>query len=120
MEDEKSVREVYLQVLSIGLPDCRVDVAVNGAEGVDAFCEALHGILIIDLRMPVMDGETAFHKIEEICREQNIEMPAVIFCTGFTTSDTILNITKENPKHCILNKPFDTNSLVKNLLSRIK
>jgi two-component system response regulator AtoC len=120
VEDEKSVREIYFQVLSGSLPECRVDLAVNGEEGVEAFREAFHGILIMDLRMPIMDGETAFHEIEKLCSEENIEMPSVIFCTGFIASDSVQHIIDDNPKHCLMTKPFDTDLLLKELSARMK
>ena len=46
VDDEKAVRTVFLQIISYGLPDCRVDIAVNGVEAVEAFRSVHYGFRI--------------------------------------------------------------------------
>ena len=112
VDDEKTIREVFTQVISYGLPECRIDVAINGAEAVESFRTIHHGLLLMDLKMPIMDGETAFHKIEEICKAENWEMPPVIFCTGYAPSEELRKIIANSQLHSLLHKPVTNDVLL--------
>jgi len=105
VDDEKTIRDLFQRILALRLPTCRIDVAVNGAEAVEQFHEAHHAVIMMDLRMPVMDGHAAFLEIQKLCRAENIEMPSVIFCTGYEPPDIIKKLTEKNSSHCILHKP---------------
>jgi len=120
VDDEKSIREIFFQVLSYGLKNCRMDMAVNGLEAVEMFRQAHHAVILMDLRMPVMDGREAYEEIRKYCREQNWELPAVIFCTGYAPTHEIANIVASNPRHCVLQKPVDNDTLVEALQARLK
>ena len=119
VDDETMIRDLFRRLLSLRLPDCRIDVAINGAEAVEQFHAAHHGVIMMDLRMPVMDGQTAFLEIQKICRDENIEMPAVVFCTGFEPPDTVRTLIAGNPAHCILRKPVTDKILVEALQPRL-
>lgn len=118
-DDDKAIREMYELVLSCDLPDCRIDMAVNGAEVVESFRAVHHGLLVMDVRMPVMDGEEAFREIRKICESENVEMPSIIFCTGFEAPHALRNIVAENPRHCVLNKPVDPDTLIEAMKLRL-
>ncbi len=118
-DDEKSIRDLFFQVMSYGLSDCRVDVVVDGREAVDAFRQGRHSVLIIDLMMPGMDGEQAFNEIEKLCKAENWDMPSVIFCTGFDPSNRIQDIIKHKPAHCLLMKPVRNEQLLEAIKTRL-
>ena len=118
-DDEKVIRTVFSQILSYGLPNCRVDVAVNGDEAVNAFRAGHHGVIIMDLKMPVMDGEQAFFEIKDICKKEGWEMPAIIFCTGYDPSANIQKIVANSRTHYLLHKPVRGNVLLEVLKSRL-
>lgn len=118
-DDEQSIREVFRRVLSYGLPKCRIDLAVNGAEAVESFRQAHQGVILMDLHMPVMSGDRAFMEIRHICMESGWEMPAVVFCTGYEPPHEIHNIVSENPKHCVLRKPVSNDTLIEALRLRM-
>lgn len=120
VDDEKAIRDVFSLVLSLGLPDCRVDLAINGAEAVDCFRDVHHAVLLMDLHMPVMDGETAFVEIEKICEVEKWQMPSVVFCTGYEPSNVLKNMIDGNPSHCVLRKPVANNILLGALKERIE
>jgi len=119
VDDEKTIRHLFLQIISYGLPDCRIDMAVNGAEAVEMFRQGHHQVVLMDLKMPVMDGQQAFQEIQNICNAENLKMPAVIFCTGYAPPSLIENIIQENPTHCLLKKPCTNQQLMDTIKSRL-
>lgn len=120
VDDQSTVREVFKTILSLKIAECRVDVAVNGAEAVDVFRQAQHDILLMDLHMPIMDGETAFYEIEKLCKTEGIRMPAVIFCTGYSPSEKFVKRVAANPLHCILHKPVTGDDLMAAIQPRLR
>ena len=120
VDDEYEIRELFRRVLSCNRPNCRIDVAVNGAEAVESFRQARQGVILMDLHMPVMNGECAFIEIREMCYENKWEMPSFIFCTGFEPSYEICHIVAKAPKHCILRKPISNAALLDALQLRLQ
>ena len=120
VDDERTIREIFMQVLKFGLKDCRLDMAVNGLEALEMFRQVHHSVILMDLRMPVMDGREAFDEMRRHCREHKWEMPAVIFCTGYAPPHEVGNIVSGNPRHCVLQKPVDNETLIEALQTRLK
>ena len=111
-DDEKGIRRLFKVILASALPDRKIDVAVNGAEAVEFFSQGHHGVLLMDLRMPVMDGHAAFREIDRMCKVRNWEMPAVVFCTGFMPPSTVREIVAQGGAHSLLPKPVSSDTLV--------
>jgi CheY-like chemotaxis protein len=120
VDDEKAIRSLFQMILSEELPGCRVDMASNGQEALDAFKALHHAVLLMDLHMPVMDGHRAFCEIERHCRAGNWEMPSFVFCTGFAPPDALLNAIDDSVNHCLLSKPVDTMTLVNAVRTRLR
>jgi CheY-like chemotaxis protein len=118
-DDDTAILEMFKLVLNCDLPDYRVDVAVNGQEVVDAFHDVHYGVIVLDIRMPMMNGDQAFEAIRKICGDQNLEMPAFIFSTGYDPPRNLENIVAAVPKHCILRKPVQPSVLVDALKARM-
>ena len=101
------------------MPDYRLNIAVNGAEAIEMFRHNHHAMLLLDLRMAVMDGEKAFAAIETLCAEQNWEMPAVIFCTGYDPTPKVREIIAKDPRHCLLSKPVPNDILLETIKAHL-
>ena len=117
VDDE--IRKLFRQLIALELPHCKLDVAVNGAEAIEIFRHVHHGLIIMDVRMSVMDGETAFTEIEKLCAEKNWEMPAVLFCTGFDASPKVSSIIAKNPRHGLVCKPVPNDELLEAIKARL-
>jgi|APCry1669188910_1035180.scaffolds.fasta_scaffold98991_1 CheY-like chemotaxis protein len=119
VDDERAILETLGRILSLRMPNCRIDVAVNGAEAVEQFSAAHHGVILMDLNMPVMDGQTAFIEIKKRCHEEKSEMPSVVFCTGYDPPDTLQTLIAGCPAHCVLRKPMTNKLLLETLQHRL-
>ncbi|HTR40813.1 MAG TPA: response regulator [Pseudomonadales bacterium] len=67
------------QLTKIG---CRVDVAINGVEVINAWREKKYRIILLDCQMPEMDGYATVQKIREIERAENLPHTYVIAVTA--------------------------------------
>ena len=83
IDDEDTVRTIACQVLERG--GCRTLQAGDGQEGVDVFRRQPEAIdlILLDLTMPVMDGEEAFRIIRSIRPDARI-----IVTSGYNRQDT--------------------------------
>ena len=120
VDDEGPVRKLFKMILAEDMPSLIIDEACNGLEAVRAFREHNHGVVTMDLRMPVMDGLQAFHNLEKVCEEDRCRMPVVIFCTGFVPPDSVNDIVARGPHHQLLHKPVRSAVIVEAIQNGIK
>lgn len=120
VDDEGTIVRLFQMILSTALPSVKIDTASNGIEAVELFGTGHHGVILMDLHMPGMDGYAAFNRIERMCRDRGWEMPCVIFCTGFTPPDTVSNVVNSNPVHALLTKPVGGQTLIEAVKSRLQ
>lgn len=112
VDDERSILRLFQMILASALPDVKIDLASNGEEAIASFKKEHHGVFVMDLKMPVMDGQMAFTQIQNFCKEKNWEMPSVVFCTGFPPPDFVTNIVSKDSTHSLLLKPVSGETLV--------
>jgi two-component system, NtrC family, response regulator AtoC len=113
VDDERSIRRLFAMVLASELPEHHIDSAEDGSQALEAFRLHHHALLLMDLRMPVMDGRAAFVEIEKACREANWEMPSVVFCTGYAPPDAVRIVVETSRDfHALIAKPVSTETLV--------
>ena len=110
LADDSAVnREILLNALSkLG---CTTDIAVNGKEALEAARSTTYGLILMDLKMPDMDGIEAIRKIRALPGDR-ARVPIVVLTAGATSAEK---------KHCeelsvddFLIKPVD-----KTLLAQI-
>ena len=75
--------------------------------------------MVMDVKMPVMDGVTAFYEIQKVCEAENWKMPAVIFCTGYAPTGRVQRIVDSSATHCLLMKPVKESLLVNEIAARL-
>jgi two-component system sensor histidine kinase/response regulator len=84
-EDGRTNQMVGIQVLrKLGYT---ADIAVNGAEAVEAWRLNKYGIILMDCHMPEMDGYEATRKIRELEAEQNLKPTRIIAMTASTMAE---------------------------------
>ena len=76
VDDEESIRLLYKEEFEEG--GYEVLLASNGEEALQIFAETSPDLLVIDIKMPGMDGIELLKKV----REQSRDIP-VILCTAY-------------------------------------
>jgi len=112
VDDEAPIRKLFNMILSIGIVGAEIDEACNGLEAVRLFQDKRHGIILMDLRMPVMGGFQAYLTIKNVCSEAKLLMPAFIFCTGFASPAAVQEIVGEGKSCRLLMKPTKSADLI--------
>jgi PAS domain S-box-containing protein len=119
VDDEESLRSIFGQLIGMFLPHLKVDFAEDGEEAVTSFSKHHQAIIIMDLAMPRLNGEDAYHMIRNNCKSKNWQEPAVIFCTGFAPSQSIHDLVENNPLLLMLNKPIGKKDLINAITDRL-
>ncbi len=120
VDDEPSIVNLFKLIIENYIQGVVVDKATNGAEALEMFRQRRYDVIVMDLHMPVMDGQTAFLEIEEVCRLKQWPMPRVVFCTGYAPRDVVKRAISEGDRHTLLNKPVRSEVLVKAVQTRLE
>ena len=120
VDDEPSIVNLFKLILENYIHGVPVDKASNGAEALEMFTAQRYDVIVMDLHMPIMDGQTAFLEIETICAKQGWRMPSVVFCTGYAPRDAVKKAVSEGVRHTLLNKPVRSEVLVKAVQTRLE
>jgi len=104
IDDERDLRELMKDVLAD--EGFQVLCAANGADGVLLNAQEDPDVIVLDLRMPGMDGITTLRHIRT-CDDRVL----VVILTGFASPDTIRDAAELNVSE-YLSKPFANNDLV--------
>ncbi len=103
IDDELLIRDLlYDFFLEKGY---RVSVADSGAAALEKLARQPFDVLLVDLKMPAMDG---IELIKEV-RKKKIETPVVII-TGFPSLETALEALRQRVCDYVI-KPFNINQL---------
>lgn len=119
-DDEQMIRKLFGMIIASEFPDAMIDQAKNGKEAVEMFSRNCHDLIIMDLQMPGQDGRESFFEIQAICGRKNWTHPAIVFCTGFTPSESLTEIIRDNSRHCLLRKPVKADLLLETVRARLR
>ena len=104
VDDEPGMRDTLADILCEF--DFQVDEAANGLEAVNRIQRARYDLVLMDIRMPVMDGVEALGRIRETC-----PLLPVIMMTACADTTAIQRACAHGAR-AILYKPFDVSELV--------
>lgn len=111
-DDDPMIRRLFSMIILQEYPKAMISAASNGKEAVSLFENNRHGLIIMDLQMPVESGRDAYLGIEELCRRHGWVSPKVVFCTGFSPPESLQTIIHGNPRLCLLRKPVNADILL--------
>jgi len=108
VEDNPANQELAKEALeAIG---CRVEVAANGEQAVQAFFRNSFDIVFMDCQMPVMDGYTAAARIRELEKKSGRDRVPLIAMTAHVMGDN-KNACLQSGMDDYLQKPFSLKGL---------
>ncbi|MCK5349739.1 MAG: response regulator, partial [Desulfobacula sp.] len=104
VDDQSSVRELLKAVL--GSDGHAVEVAPDGESGIEMLAEGFHDLVIMDIRMPGIDGVEALRRMKEASPDCG-----VIMMTAYASVETAVGAMKQGALD-YLTKPFDPDVLI--------
>jgi CheY-like chemotaxis protein len=104
VDDEPHIRKMIHEVLSLeGYP---LESASNGREALDLLRSAGPRVILLDIRMPVLDGEGFLRELEAVPSER--QKHKVILVSAFLSLPNYQHLQAEGR----LSKPFTTDQLI--------
>ena len=120
VDDDESICAFFKMSLNRGIPGARVETALGGKQALDAFSQQPFEAVILDNHMPELDGRDVYLALEEHCSENDIPMPAVLFCTGYEPSAFIMETVAQNSdQHYLFRKPVTAADVIAVTSSRL-
>jgi two-component system nitrogen regulation response regulator NtrX len=104
VDDERSIRHTLRDILEF--EKYTVDEAGDGMEALVKIKQNQYDVIILDIKMPKMDGMDALDKIQEIARDT-----PVVMISGHASIDTAVEAVKKGAFDFI-SKPPDLNRLL--------
>ncbi len=104
VDDEQAIRKTLKEILEYEKHS--VDLAKDGFEAVEKAKKNQYDLVLLDIKMPKMDGIEVLEELQKI----NPELPVVII-TGHGTVDTAVEALKKGA-YDFLEKPLDLNRLL--------
>lgn len=104
-DDREIVRGLSIRLRALGFD---IATACDGQSGLTAARESCPDAIILDIRMPVMDGMTVLVKLRENVSTQAI--PVVMLTAN--VADTVKNKALDLGAKFLLEKPYDTKTLI--------
>jgi len=104
-EDNKVNRKIVAEMLlQMG---CKVDIAFNGKQAVGRVRSIDYDIILMDIKMPLMDGIEAAKIIK---KEKSLKCPPIIALTVFSTPEDEVKFKKESFSG-LISKPINSSNL---------
>ena len=102
VDDGSSIRDLVREALDF--QECRVATASNGCEALERIAACRPGLVLLDMRMPVLDGWGVAREL----RERGITVPLVVM----TAAENARQWCAEVGGAACLAKPFDLDDLI--------
>lgn len=110
-DDEDDIREYLGTLLTLSFPGLQVGLAENGQQLLDMMREQLPSLIILDLKMPVLNG---FKTLEQLRASDETRHIPVIVLTGFGHEE-MEPALKRSGANFFLSKPIPRESLLEKI-----
>jgi len=105
IEDEESLSYIMKCSLEDMIGGYKVEIAVNGKEGLEKYHSFAPDIIVSDIEMPVMDG----YELVKTIRQTDLDVP-IILATGKTSSKNV-TVGYEMGANNYIKKPYSPEEL---------
>ena len=103
VEDDDSIREIVRRVLES--EGYSIHVACNGVEGLEQFNLTLPDLVMLDVKMPLMDGWETLGRLRQIS-----DCPVIMLTVFGSTEDIIRGLERGADDYLV--KPFGVRELI--------
>ncbi len=103
VEDDESIREIVVRVL--GDEGYVIHTASNGLKGLEQFYLTLPDLIILDVKMPEMDGWETLERLRQVS-----ECPVIMLTVFGSTDDIIKGLELGADDYLV--KPFGIQELI--------
>ena len=108
VEDNATQRELIQRLLELEMEDCEIQFAGNGVEGFNRAQSWQPDIILMDLRMPQMDGFEAIQSLKTTPATAHIPIIAISAWANVKNEERALAL---GASRCIV-KPFDLDEVL--------
>ena len=108
IEDDSDLQDIYKTMIGISIADVEVEQCINGQQGLEAVQREMPDLIILDLLMPVMNGEVF---LENLRHKLNMKDVPVIVCS--VNQNLAHKLFKEKLVNAVLHKIFSVEELVR-------
>ncbi|MDP1747777.1 MAG: response regulator, partial [Bacteroidota bacterium] len=115
--DDNEINQLLAQTILLKL-GFEVDSAENGKIAIELLNKSTYDIILMDLKMPEMDGFEAAHYIRTQMLPPKSIIPIIAITADVTKAD--LDLFKESGINDFILKPFDQTDLLNKIISLIK
>ena len=116
VEDNATQRELMQRLLEMELQDCQIKFANDGIEGLACAQSWQPDVILMDLRMPRMDGFEAITALRNTRITADIPIIAVSAWTNVKNEELALAL---GANQCIV-KPFDPDEVMRTIHACLK
>ncbi|MDY7001550.1 MAG: response regulator, partial [Thermodesulfobacteriota bacterium] len=107
VDDEKHIRQILKETLSAN--GYTVETAVNGQEGLAKLSQGKYRLLLLDIRMPWVNGLSLLSRIKHLVEE----MPVIVL-TGLAGPEEVEEALAMGASKCV-RKPFQIEELLRDI-----
>ena len=116
VEDNK-VNQLLMQAILKQL-NLKFDLAQNGVEAIEQFKNNTYDLILMDINMPIMDGITSFHVIQQMYQEEAFSFTPVVALTANALVGDCEKYMATGMQDC-LKKPLEMNELQRVLVQQL-
>lgn len=107
VEDEPTISDMYK--IKLGLSGFKVHTAVNGEEGLEVIKKRRPDLILLDLKMPMMNGEDMLEKLRQTKSGANIP---VIVLTNISPDEAPESLSKLDVKRYVVKAHYTPSQVV--------
>lgn len=106
VDDEATARNVLKKQIELAIPNSEIIEADNGAVAIYRFFQKKPDIVLLDLLMPLVGGET-FLDVVEVCHQRGMTVePRVVVITSFDDAEKLVELQGRPSVETIIPKPI--------------
>jgi len=107
IEDDEMIRIIHKEFLEELFPECEILEAENAAQGICLYFECRPNVILLDMMMPLMGGESFLDILEEGYSKNILkDKPKIVVITAIKDVKELMSIGKRFAVEAVISKPL--------------